>query len=68
MEGEGEMRSTVSVKPIATLTEQCSQCGLWFEFLHPSADGRFMCRMCLALEGGNRAAPLQPVTRRKTDG
>jgi hypothetical protein len=29
------MSRTVSVKPITTLTEQCSQCGLWFEFLHP---------------------------------
>jgi hypothetical protein len=46
------MSRTVSVKPIATLTEQCSQCGLWFEFLHPSADGRFLCRMCLTLGAG----------------
>jgi hypothetical protein len=52
------MSRTVSVKPIATLTEQCSQCGLWFEFLHPGAGGRFLCRTCLMLEGGNRAAPL----------
>jgi hypothetical protein len=48
---------TVSVKPIATLTEQCSQCGLWFEFTHLGADGRFLCSVCIRLEGGNRAAP-----------
>jgi hypothetical protein len=57
------MSRTVSVKPIATLTEQCSQCGLWFEFLHPGADRRDLCSVCIRLEGGNRAAPLQPVTR-----
>jgi hypothetical protein len=32
------MSLTVSVKPTATLTEHCSQCGLWFEFLHPGPD------------------------------
>jgi hypothetical protein len=37
------MSRTVSVKPIATLTEQCSECGLWFEFLHPGAGGRDLC-------------------------
>jgi hypothetical protein len=62
------MTRTVSVKPIATLTEQCGQCGLWFEFTHPSADGRFLCSVCIRLEGENRATPLQPVTRRKPDG
>jgi hypothetical protein len=60
--------STVRAKETSTNTERCDRCRLWFEFLHPSADGRFLCRMCLTLEGGNRAAPLQPVTRRKTDG
>jgi hypothetical protein len=59
------MSRTVSVKPIATRSEQCSQCGLWFEFLHPGAGVRFLCKLCLALEGENRAAPLQPVTRRE---
>jgi hypothetical protein len=59
--------STVRAKETSTNTERCDRCRLWFEFLHPSADGRFLCRMCLTLEGGNRAAPLQPVTRRKTD-
>jgi hypothetical protein len=47
------MSRTVSV--MATLTEQCSQCGLWFEFLHPGADGRFLCRTCFTLEARNRA-------------
>jgi hypothetical protein len=51
------MSRTVSVKPIATLTERCSQCGLWFEFLHPGVGGRDMCSVCIRLEGGNRAAP-----------
>ena len=50
------MSRTVSVKPIARLTEQCSQCGLWFEFLHPGAGGRDLCSVCIRLEGGNRAA------------
>jgi hypothetical protein len=46
---------TVSVKPTGTLTEQCGQCGLWFEFLHAGADGRFLCAVCVRLEGGNRS-------------
>jgi hypothetical protein len=46
------MSRTVSMKPIATLTEQCSQCGLWFEFLHPGPDRRDLCSMCTRLEGG----------------
>jgi hypothetical protein len=47
------MRS-VSAKETGTHTERCDQCGLWFEFLHADARGRFLCRMCLTLEGGNR--------------
>jgi hypothetical protein len=43
------MSRTVSVKPMAMLTEQCSQCGVWFEFLHLGADGRLLCRTCLTL-------------------
>jgi hypothetical protein len=54
----GEMSRTVSVKPIATLTEQCSQCGLWFEFVHPAEDGRYLCSVCAALEAGT--GPLWP--------
>jgi hypothetical protein len=46
------MSRTVSVKPIATLTEQCSQCGLWFEFLHPGADRRDLCSVCIRLGAG----------------
>jgi hypothetical protein len=56
---------TVSTKPTERHGSRCDACGLWFESLHPSADGRFLCRMCLTLEGRNRAAPLQPVTRRE---
>jgi hypothetical protein len=59
---------TVSSKETNTHTERCDSCGLFFEALHPSPDGRFLCSVCIRLEGGNRAAPLQPVTRRKTDG
>jgi hypothetical protein len=55
------MSRTVSVKPIATLTEQCGQCGLWVAFVHPAEDGRYLCSVCIRLEGGNRAAP--PATR-----
>jgi hypothetical protein len=47
--------STVSQKKTERHTERCDQCRLWFEFLHPGADGRFLCRTCLALEGGNRS-------------
>jgi hypothetical protein len=50
------MRS-VSMRQTGTLTERCDQCRLWFEFLHPGAGGRFLCRVCLELEGGNRARP-----------
>jgi hypothetical protein len=46
---------TVSAKETSTRTECCDECGLWFRFVHPSADGRFLCRLCLELEGGNRA-------------
>jgi hypothetical protein len=59
--------SIVSSKQTRTNTERCAGCGLFYEWLHPSPDGRFLCRMCLELEGGNRGPPLQPVTRRKTD-
>jgi hypothetical protein len=48
------MKRTVSVKPTATLTECCDQCGLWFEFLHPSAGDRFLCAVCVRLEGWHR--------------
>jgi hypothetical protein len=54
------MRRTVSTRETGTLTERCDQCRLWFEFLHPGAGGRFLCRMCLELEGGNRTAPFLP--------
>ena len=57
---------TGSLRSTSTAVETFGS-GSWsIEFLHRSADGRFLCRMCLTLEGGNRAAPLQPVTRRKT--
>jgi hypothetical protein len=46
------MSRTVSVKPIATLTEQCDSCGLWFEYLHPSPGGHFLCSVCIRLEVG----------------
>jgi hypothetical protein len=59
------MRSTVRTKETGTHTERCDSCGLWFEALHPGASGRYLCRMCLELEGGNRAEPLQLVTRRE---
>jgi hypothetical protein len=44
--------SIVSAKETRTNTERCDSCGLWFEFLHPCADGRDLCRLCLELEGG----------------
>jgi hypothetical protein len=48
--------STVSAKETSTHTERCDQCRLWFEFLHPGAGGRFLCAMCIRLEGGNRSS------------
>jgi hypothetical protein len=48
---------TVSAKPTATLSERCDHCGLWFEFLHPTAGGRCLCRVCLELAGENRPLP-----------
>jgi hypothetical protein len=56
------MSRTVSVKPIATLTEQCDQCRVWFEFLHPGAGGRDLCSVCIRLEGENRAKNDRPKT------
>jgi hypothetical protein len=58
------MSRTVSVKPTATLSEQCSQCALFFQWLHASADGRFLCAVYVRLEGENRATPLHLVTGR----
>jgi len=46
------MSRTVSVKPIATLTEQCGECGLWVAFVHPAEDGRYLCSVCIRLEVG----------------
>jgi hypothetical protein len=46
------MRSTVSAKETERHGSRCDACGLWFLYLHPGADGRFMCRLCLALEAG----------------
>jgi hypothetical protein len=50
------MSRTVSTKQTTVLSEQCSQCRLWFQYLHPAADGRrFLCAVCVRLEGGNRS-------------
>jgi hypothetical protein len=57
--------SIVSAKETSTNTERCDQCRLWFPYLHRSAGDRYLCRTCLELEGENRAAPLQLVTRRE---
>jgi hypothetical protein len=46
---------TVSTKATVRHTERCDQCRLWFEFLHPGADGRFLCAVCVRLEGGKGA-------------
>jgi hypothetical protein len=61
--------SIVSAKETRTNTERCDSCHLWCSYLHRGAGDRYLCRLCLELEGGNRrAAPLQLVTRRETDG
>jgi hypothetical protein len=46
------VRRTVSTKETGTHTEQCDSCGLWFEYLHPSPGGHFLCSVCIRLEGG----------------
>jgi len=46
---------TVSTKPTERHGSRCDACGLWFEYLHSSASGRFLCRMCLELAGENRS-------------
>jgi hypothetical protein len=64
------MSRTVSVKPIATLIEQCSQCGLWFEFLHPGVGGRDMCSVCIRLAchgGGSRGRGRGCASGRRVD-
>jgi hypothetical protein len=44
-----------SWKPTDTYTERCDSCGLWYEGLHPARDGRYLCRLCLEVEGLNRS-------------
>jgi hypothetical protein len=48
------MRS-VSSKETTVLTERCYQCGLYYEYLHPTPGGSYLCRTCLELSGLNRA-------------
>jgi hypothetical protein len=49
------MSRTVSVKPTTVLSEQCDSCHLFFQWLNPSAGGRFLCGLCVRLEPGNRS-------------
>jgi hypothetical protein len=46
---------SVSTKQTRQHGSQCDVCKLWFAYLHPGANGRFLCRMCVALEPGNRS-------------
>jgi hypothetical protein len=49
--------NTVTHKQTASAGSRCDGCGLWFEYLHPTADDRrFLCRMCLEVSGANRSA------------
>lgn len=50
------MSRTVSTKQTERHGSRCDACGLWYEFLHATADGRFLCRMCLEVSGLNRPA------------
>jgi hypothetical protein len=50
------MSRTVSTKQTSTHTSRCDECGLWFESVHFGPGGRYLCRMCLDLEGGNRSS------------
>jgi hypothetical protein len=45
---------TVSSKETSTHSESCDSCKLWYSALHPSPDGRFLCRMCLEVSGLNQ--------------
>jgi hypothetical protein len=38
--------STVSTKQTERHGSRCDACGLWFQYLHPGAGGRFLCSMC----------------------
>jgi len=51
--------STVSTKQTERHGSRCDACGLWFLYLHPGADGRFLCAVCavLAYDGAARAEP-----------
>ena len=40
---------TVSTKETPVHSSRCNSCHLWFRFVHLSADGRFLCGVCLAL-------------------
>jgi hypothetical protein len=54
---------TVSTKETEWHGSRCDVCHLWYRYLHAIADGRFLCRMCLELEGENRAALPVATTR-----
>jgi hypothetical protein len=49
--------STARHKETGTHTERCDSCGLWYSALHPSPDGRFLCRICLEVSGLNQRSP-----------
>jgi hypothetical protein len=40
---------TVSTKETERNGSRCDSCGLWYPFVHSTGDGRFLCRLCLAL-------------------
>ena len=47
---------TVSTKPTATVGSRCEGCGLWYEFVHTTRGGRYLCRMSLEVAGLNRSS------------
>lgn len=49
------MSRTVSTKETRTHSQRCAVCGLFYEWLHPSPDGRYLCWICIRLEDGNRS-------------
>jgi len=57
---------TVSAKETERHGSRCDSCGLWFEYVHAGPRGTFLCRMCLELAGGNRAAAVVLEERRTT--
>ena len=45
------MNRTVNTKETTSTGSQCDACGLWFTVVHPTVDGRFLCRVVRRVGG-----------------